>query len=453
MTETGIAAGISLTTGQDPNNEKRLSRHLSLPFGHFESSMRITADPASNRSEALASWWWSYLHGKKARATTEYGTLRVAEMFGGPGGLAQGVKQFCLETGIVFESQGVVDEDRGATRVYAQNHQTSKRHTSHCSTNSIIDHRLDPDPKNWTPSGWSVENTPTITELHPAWQELSGEVDLLLAGPPCQGHSNLNNHTRRDDDRNEAYLDVPALAIALDIPVVIIENVPAVIYDAREVVDKAKKLFESNHYHVETGLLKAADMGWPQTRSRFFLIARRDHKPLPLAEVQTAMAWPHDAPPLNLWWAIHDLANARSEEHHMHRVAEYSDDNLKRIDYLHGEGSDDFNLPAERHNDSHKNGTTYKSVYGRLNPEAPAGTITSGFLTPGRGRYVHPTERRTINPAEAARIQGFPDNYVFDVGGIAPAKQQLTKWIGDAVPMPLGYAAAISALGAGLPNQ
>ena len=139
--------------------------------------------------------------------------------------------------------------------------------------------------------------------------------------------------------------------------------------------------------------------------------------------------------------------------------------------YLHGEGKDDFNLPLEEHNRMHKPEVrkallkegklkikpgqteeealevTHTAVYGRLDPDGPAGTITTGFMTPGRGRYVHPTQKRTINPHEAARIQGFPDDYRFTLDGKPPTTQLLTKWIGDAVPMPLGYAAALSVLG------
>lgn len=453
MAETDAPSNISVTTRKDPDNNKRLIREISLPYGQIESSIRVTADPASTQEDARAAWWWSYLHGKKARSSTEHGTLRVAEMFGGPGGLAQGVKQFCREAGLIFESRAVVDQDIGAVDVYLQNHHTPEEHTARCATSSVIDHELDADSGKWPSTGWTASNAPIITELHPKWRDLRGELDLLLAGPPCQGHSNLNNWSRYDDDRNEAYLDVPALAVALDVPLVIIENVPSVVHDARKVVAKAHKLFTGNGYHVESGTLKADLMGWPQTRARFFLIARKDENPpLSLAGVQNALAWPEDESSLDLWWAIHDLAQASSEDHHMHRIANYTTQNRRRINYLHGKGSDNFNLPASRHNETHKKGTTYTGVYGRLNPEAPAGTITSGFLTPGRGRYVHPTERRTITPAEAARIQGFPDNYIFDVDGIAPSKQQLTKWIGDAVPMPLGYAAAMSALGPGIPR-
>lgn len=84
-----------------------------------------------------------------------------------------------------------------------------------------------------------------------------------------------------------------------------------------------------------------------------------------------------------------------------------------------------------------------------MRPNEPAPTITTGFTTPGRGRHVHPTERRTLTPREAATLQGFPLNYRFITEkGSLPTRTQLAKWIGNAVPMPLGYAAALSALGA-----
>ena len=129
------------------------------------------------------------------------------------------------------------------------------------------------------------------------------------------------------------------------------------------------------------------------------------------------------------------------------------DDEYTRVrlsgEYLHDE--EVFDLPVELHNPKHRKGTSYRAVYGRMHGDRPAGTITTGFLTPGRGRYVHPTRRRTLNPREAARLQGFPDTYRFEVDGERPSSAQLTKWIGDAVPMPLGYAAAMSALAEDLP--
>ncbi|MEL7170124.1 MAG: DNA cytosine methyltransferase, partial [Bacteroidota bacterium] len=75
-------------------------------------------------------------------------------------------------------------------------------------------------------------------------------------------------------------------------------------------------------------------------------------------------------------------------------------------------------------------------------------------MTPGRGRYVHPTRRRVLTAQEAARLQGFPDAYAFVTdSGDVPSRSKLAKWIGDAVPMPLGYTASLAALGLGLPRR
>jgi DNA (cytosine-5)-methyltransferase 1 len=131
-----------------------------------------------------------------------------------------------------------------------------------------------------------------------------------------------------------------------------------------------------------------------------------------------------------------------------------------------------FDLPLKYHNMSHRPGhvrkdktvvkeedVTYTAVYGRMDPDEPAPTLTTGFVTPGRGRFIHPTRPRMLTPREAARIQGFPDDYRFTLPSESPHEppkppttQLLTKWIGDAVPMPLGYAAALWVLTPGLPT-
>src|SRR5690625_1721531 len=118
--------------------------------------------------------------------------------------------------------------------------------------------------------------------------DLVGRVDVVLAGPPCQGHSNLNNRSRRDDRRNELYLTVPAVEVALQAPIVIIENVPAVIHDWSEVVPTARRLLEAEGYSVTDGMISADDLGWPQTRRRHFMVARKDAAPIPLSIIEAA---------------------------------------------------------------------------------------------------------------------------------------------------------------------
>lgn len=129
----------------------------------------------------------------------------------------------------------------------------------------------------------------------------------------------------------------------------------------------------------------------------------------------------------------------------IHRPAALSIENKRRIDWLFD--NDTFNLPDRERPDCHKNGHTYGAVYGRLEWSKVSGTITTGFMSPGRGRYIHPTQRRALTPHEAARIQGFPDSFAFLYeDGTIPAGKALGKVIGDAVPPVMGQAAILAAL-------
>ena len=421
-------------------NGDELTRVVSFNGQEYKSTLD-TADLNCAGDNHLADWWYAYLRGEKPIAEIHLGPLRVAELFCGSGGLAQGVKQFCQEVGYEFFSVGAIDEDGDAVEIYQQNHGTELD----CATKGRVEYLVDFHTKK-AKGRTHWHGQPEIINRH--WANLTGKnsVDVLLAGPPCQGHSNLNNHTRRQDERNQSYLYVPAVAYALNIPTVIIENVPTVIHDRGEVVQAAQELFEGAGYRVETCVLSAAKLGWPQTRSRFFMVAQKGSTTNSLELVSKSLAIPDGQQPLSALWAIADFEDVRPTDHYMYHKPDYTEENRRRIDHLHDE--DQFDLPFELHNSTHQNGTSYSSVYGRMHADQPSGTITTGFLTPGRGRYIHPTRRRTLNPREAARLQGFPDTYRFTVNGKPPTSVQLVKWIGDAVPMPLGYAAAMAAFSA-----
>ncbi len=333
-------------------------------------------------------------------------------------------------------SELVIDEDTEATAVYAANHDARIRYTK--SVSSLIDYRVRGQARDA-----AFVYQPEILDPHLA--EAVHGIDLVMAGPPCQGHSNLNNRTRRADRRNTLYLTVPAFAVASGARMAIIENVPEVELDDNRVVETALQLFESAGYAVTCGTLRADAMGWPQTRRRSFLTARRDRAPIPLAEIADML---RDQEPRTLEWVIGDLVDSQSGEV-MNRTSEMSAENRERVDWLFE--NNEYDLPDPYRPLSHQSGTTYRAVYGRMHMDRPAPTITTGFMTPGRGRYIHPTRRRTLTPREAARIQGFPDSYRFVTDPRKPpTRSKLAKWIGDAVPMPLGYGAALSVLGAGL---
>ena len=144
-------------------------------------------------------------------------------------------------------------------------------------------------------------------------------------------------------------------------------------------------------------------------------------------------------------WAIGDLIEAAGGG--VFDIApEPTEANRRRIDYLFD--NDLYDLPDAERPDCHRNGTSYTSVYGRMPPDRPAQTITTGIGSPGQGRFIHPTRRRLITPHEAARIQGFPDWFSFAVKGREPSRKELAKWIGDAVPPFLGFVATSFALDA-----
>lgn len=404
--------------------------HRSLTVGELSSRSSYPLDQWTG--DDLGDWWAAFLRGRPIVSEQRRGTVRGLDLFCGPGGLGLGFSQACAELGYRFVSEAAIDDDAGAVDVYATNHGTKRRISA--SVRSLIDFQV----RGQGDKARLLYEPEIIDEVA---SELVGQVDVVLAGPPCQGHSNLNNHTRRVDRRNELYLTVPAFAIAIGASMVVIENVPAVVHDRQQVVASTRNLLEAAGYEVTVGRVFADRMGWPQTRQRFFLLARKGTRPMEIETVGAALANGHRS----LWWAISDLQD-EPVDGRLVVEADYSEENRRRIDWLFD--NDEYDLPLSERPECHQDGTTYNAVYGRLHPEKAAPTITTGFMTPGRGRYIHPTRRRTLTPHEAARLQGFPDGYNFHpYPEKLSSKAQLGKWIGDAVPMPLGFAAGLSILG------
>lgn len=376
-------------------------------------------------------------------------SLRTVDLFCGVGGLSAGLRIAAAEFGHDVSCELAVDTDADALAVFKRNHRPRKISTD--SVRALLDYRVRGD-------GCDAVFVYPPELLDSSIDEQCEGVDLVVAGPPCQGHSNLNNHSRRSDRRNHLYLSVAAFAVAAKARAVVIENVTAVIHDASQVVASATALLEAAGYAVETGVLAAHEMGWPQTRKRHFLVAclTDEHppavpvgapadanrcRPVALTELADAL---RIFEPRSVMWAIGGGQSLSGDER-LHELPEISSTNRERIAWLFDNDAHDLAL-TERP-ESHREGTTYGASYGRMHADRPAPTITTGYTTPGRGRFVHPTEPRTISHAEAARLQGFPDSYCFEPSpGRAATSAQLAKWIGNAVTVPLGYAAALSAL-------
>lgn len=260
-------------------------------------------------------------------------------------------------------------------------------------------------------------------------------VDVLIAGPPCQGFSTLG---RQDplDSRNDLALAVPDWARRCEASIVVIENVPPFLRSSQW--RRLASELSGCGYVVETWELEAADFGTPQLRRRAFTIASRVG---PVAE-PTPTPSRRDAGS-----AIFAVVEAGDP---MHRWPNPVGIAAQRIALVPagGDKRDIMRLAPELCPPSwEKVGCHATDVWGRIDPERPSNTLRCTFQNPSKGRYLHPTEDRCLSLREGARLQGVPDSWVFEGRNYPVARQ-----IGNGVPIPL--AAAVSrAVAAALPQR
>ena len=388
---------------------------------------------------AASAWWQSFLRGGNVypdAASVDLPPLRSVDAFCGCGGLTLGAAQAAIATGRRLESAAAIDVDGEGLAVHQANFGTKL--LLHTNASSLVD---------WRVSGAGAASRfayePEILNADLAAEV--GKIDIFLAGPPCQGHSNLNNKTRREDPRNLLYITAVALGVGLRARSIVMENVPEVVNDKSDVVNTAKALLKASGYEwIDSGVLHTDKLGGAQTRKRYFLIATRvavSDSGVHIKDVAKALR----QEPRPVSWAIGDLLYDLTKVIGitiMDTTPTMSAENAARIKHLFD--NDLYVLPNTERPDSHKDGNTYPSVYGRMFWDKPSQTITTGFLTPGRGRHIHPLRPRVIKPREAARIQSFPDTFTFVVNAAdPPSRTSLQKWIGDAVPPLLGYAATL----------
>ncbi len=263
---------------------------------------------------------------------------------------------------------------------------------------------------------------------------VANKASLLVAGPPCQGHSALNNHTRHDDPRNDLYLAVAQAAAILKPAAVVIENVGGVARDRRSGAARCAAMLEDQGFEVSSRRLDLHRLGVPQRRVRHLLVATKG----------AAFSWElAEASGRTVEWAIDDLLGVQSEMV-FDTPSRPSTENAARIRWLFD--NDAFDLPNLLRPTCHQGEHSYVSMYGRLGWDQPAQTITSGYGSMGQGRFVHPLMPRTLTPHEAARIQFMPDFVRFPAAG----RTALATMIGNVAPPRLGIVIVQALIGQGL---
>ncbi|MDU0366880.1 DNA cytosine methyltransferase [Microbacterium sp. KSW4-17] len=336
--------------------------------------------------------------------------IRIVDLFAGCGGLTLGVAQSATKAGFGVDIRLAVDFEQAAVDVYRANFKSAN--VVHASVEDYFDGELGAE----------------LTERERAVRDEVGQVDILVGGPPCQGHSDLNNKTRRNDPKNRLYLRMARAAEVLKPTVLLIENVPTVRLDTAGVVKTTYEHLSDLGYDVASATLSLHALGVAQKRRRHVILATTAEA-VDVGAILTDLAEREADDAHDLEWAIGDLRDLEAPKGY--DVAPTpSAANLKRMQYL--DDKQELNLPNHLRPKCHQDGNhSYKSMYGRLSWGEPAQTITSGFGSIGQGRYMHPSELRALTAHEAARIQGFPDYFRFDA---ISKRGDLAVMVGNAVP-------------------
>ncbi|MCZ7494509.1 DNA cytosine methyltransferase [Agrobacterium rhizogenes] len=280
-----------------------------------------------------------------------------------------------------------------------------------------------------------------ITKLDPAVIARkhfpNAECDLLLGGPPCQGFSRHRiKNAGVADPRNALIHEYFGFVRTLRPRAFLMENVPGMLWPRhKDYVDEFYAQAHAGGYMIYDPVkIDARDYGTPQARQRVFILGLRQDVvvegfdwPPPPTHCERRDPMPEGLEP----WKECSSAFLPATEGDMNDVHMQHGQTLIEAfaSTPHNGGS---RHQSNRTLDCHKDHDGHKDVYGRINPNKPAPTMTTACINPSKGRFVHPTLNHGITARHAARIQTFPDDFEFE-GGLTAAGQQ----IGNAVPVVL----------------
>ena len=275
-------------------------------------------------------------------------------------------------------------------------------------------------------------------------------ADIVIGGPPCQGFSLLNKKRIGDVRRSlwEPFMDIVYKSGA---SIFIIENVEGLLRSPE--FNAIRKRADKLGFQVVADILNAADYGVAQTRRRTIILGwNREsiNTPLQFPPTKTHSQNSIDDR-LPDWKTVRNLIEDLPEpvgteirdcppplNLHFGRTPTHM--SVKRYKAV-PPGGNRFDLQKNAPAITPKCWIKKKSggtdLFGRLWWDRPSVTIRTEFFKPEKGRYLHPEKHRPITHREAARLMGFPDDFLFQGSKIEIAKQ-----IGNAVPPPLAGAIA-----------
>jgi DNA (cytosine-5)-methyltransferase 1 len=341
--------------------------------------------------------------------------LHAIDLFAGCGGLSKGF----MDAG--FDIIVGVDNDKAALETFKLNHNGAIALNADLSEQETFDEiKKIADDKN---------------------------IDVIIAGPPCQGFS-LSGPRNFDDERNKLYLAVIEMVKQFRPKGFIIENVPGManLYGG-EIKYEILKRFKDMKYNVDCKILCAADYGVPQMRKRLIFMGVRDdigevefpkHKFTP-KKYRTCRDAISDLPSHEFELGTEEdkyISEPQTEYQRLMRnnctvlhnhVATNHTKMVKDTIALVPEGGNHKDLP-EGWGESRK----FNEAWTRYHGDKPSKTIDTGHRN-----HFHYKYNRVPTIRENARLQSFPDDFVF-----LGTKTQQNRQVGNAVPPLLGYCLA-----------
>lgn len=261
-------------------------------------------------------------------------------------------------------------------------------------------------------------------------------VRVLAGCAPCQPFSTYaQRYDLKRDHKWGLLYEFSRLAHEVKPDIVTMENVPSLAKN-KVFLDFTRELARMG-YRTHYQVVDCTRYGVAQRRRRLVLMASRHGDIRLIPPVMTEVATVRDA----IGHLPEIAAGGTCRRDPLHTASSLSEVNLMRIRASRPGGSwRDWpeHLVANCHRS--KSGTSYPSVYGRMEWDKPAPTMTTQFHGYGSGRFGHPSQDRAISLREAALLQSFPNDYKFAVCREEVSLSALARLIGNAVPVELGRA-------------
>jgi len=242
--------------------------------------------------------------------------------------------------------------------------------------------------------------------------------DIIIGGPPCQGFSTANPLRSFDDPRNKLFKEYGRIINKIKPKMFLMENVSGMVtMEKGKVFNLIKKELSNYGYTLFDKILNARDYGVPQNRKRVFIIGVRN-------DIKKKFIFPSKTHNKSNYITTEKvLYKSINKNDFNHKIGKLSELNSKRIKYI-PEGGSMKDCPPELHNNS-----DLKRAMRRLHRKKESYTIVHNNCD----HYYHPTENRRITIREMARLQGYPDDFIF-----LGSKSEQSRQVGNSVPIGLG---------------